>query len=563
MKIRTKLFLSFGAMIALLFTLGLFTYTHMKDTQAAYQEMLGDGDFRSGLLNVEYRLAGMSNDERAYLLNRDSQFASSVEQKDAEVRQQLSLLHNSTTLDASDMEALSNITKSYEAYYKASQQVFSKAKAGSMNEAQALHFGEERETRKQLDTLVSQLIEKLNVEIGQDIEDRQTENDRQNLLMIAIFAVSLAAAITIGLVLARLITKPLSIVNRQLKEISEGHGDLSRELELRSRDEVGQLAASFNLMIRNLRSILSQARNTAIQVAASSEQLTASAEQTTEATEQIVEATQQIATNAEQEQLHVAETVQAIRQMSSGIDQVAISNEEVSRLAQTASDAATRGTAAVRDVLSEMTDIQAAVQAAASVIESLGARSQQINGITSLITDLANRTNLLSLNAAIEAARAGEHGRGFAVVAQEIRKLADQSGKSSNQIAELIGEIVQETEQAVATMQAGTGKVTAGLAKAALAGDVFQAIEANVTAVAQQVEHSSTTVLDLAATSQHMVSVVERVSEASNTVAASCQSNSASTEEQLATMEEISSSAQALSKLAEDLHSVLSRFKLH
>jgi methyl-accepting chemotaxis protein len=349
----------------------------------------------------------------------------------------------------------------------------------------------------------------------------------------------------------------------QMKEIAQGNGDLSREIVIKSKDEIAELAASFNQMIRNLRSILSQAQDTAIQVAASSEQLTASSEQTAKATEQIVEATQTIATSTEKEQLHVTEALKAVQQMSAGIQQVSAGNEEVSRLAHAASEASKDGINAVREVVRGMRTIDESVQVAASAIQSLEERSQQINGITSMITDLSYRTNLLSLNAAIEAARAGEHGKGFAVVAHEIRKLADQSGKSALQIAELIEGIVAETEQAVTAMRSGTEQVDLGLNRAEQVDQVFLAIEANVSAVNAQLEHTTTTTLQLASSSNQIVAMVEGVSEASNEVAASCQSNSASTEEQLATMEEISSSSQALSKLAEELHSVLSRFKLH
>jgi methyl-accepting chemotaxis protein len=349
----------------------------------------------------------------------------------------------------------------------------------------------------------------------------------------------------------------------QMSEIAQGNGDLSREVVMNSKDEIAELAASFNRMLRNLRSILSQAQDTAIQVASSSEQLTASSEQTTLATEQIVAATQMIAANTEKEQQHVSEALKAVHQMSAGIQQVSAGNEEVFRLAHSASEASTDGVNAVREVLHGMKEIEETVLVATSAIRSLEARSQQINGITGIITNLAYQTNLLSLNAAIEAARAGEHGRGFAVVAHEIRKLADQSGKSALQISELIQGIVEETEHAVNAMRVGTEKVGQGLNRAELVDKVFLAIAAHVAAVTAQLEHTSTTTLQLASSSNQIVAMVEGVSAASNEVAASSQINSASTEEQLATMEEISSSSQALSKLAEDLRSVLSRFKLH
>jgi methyl-accepting chemotaxis protein len=562
MTIQKKLFLSFACMIALLFAIALVTYNHMKQTQTNEQEMSNDAHFHYSLEAVQYRLAGMSNDERGYLLSGDEQYSTELLDKNKMVRDLFVLLKSKPGLDPSYLEFLVQMEQNFDTYFKASQQLLSKRKEGNVKDAQTIHFNEERQARKQLDTIVSQLIEKIDKEASQESINRQEENDRQNLLMLIIFVVAIVIALTIGWLLARSITKPLRVINLQLKEIAEGNGDLSREIMLRSKDEIAEVAHSYNQMVRNLRLILSQAKDTAIQVAASSEQLTASAEQTTRATENIVNVTQRISANSEREQQHMMEAVHSIQQISEGIQQVSEGNEEVSRLSHSALDASSKGANAVHDVLREMNEIHEAVQQAASVIQSLGDRSQHINGITNIITDLANRTNLLSLNAAIEAAQAGEHGKGFAVVAQEIRKLAEQSGQSARQINELIQEIVLETGQAVTTMKTGTDKVTLGLTKTAEVDKVFRTIEANVAAVTSQVGVTSSTVLELAASSRQIVAMMDGVSVASHEVAIACQSNSASTEEQLATMEEISSSSHELSSLAEGLHGTLSRFKL-
>lgn len=563
MKIRIKLIISFAVMIALLFALGLFTYNYMNHSRAANQEMLDDGEFRYQLMSLQFYLAGMSNDERAFLLNGDAEFKSGMAKEVKQIEELLTAINSNTTLDASDMEAVAQIEKKYREYLKASKTALIFIGVGKAKEAQKFHFTDERSAREELNAVVISLTEKLAAETSQDVLDRKAENDQQSLIMLIIFSIGVLIAIVNGLALSRSITKPLNQVEIEMKEIAEGHGDLSREIVLNSKDEIADLASSFNKMVRNLRNILAQAQDTAIQVAASSEQLTASAEQTTLATEKIVEATQMITTSTEREQQHVSEALTAVQQISVGIQQVSASNEEVLRLAHSASEASTDGSNAVREVLLGIKAIDEKVQIASSAIHSLEERSQQINGITSIITDLAYRTNLLSLNAAIEAARAGEHGKGFAVVAQEIRKLADQSGNSAQQISELILAIVQETEQAVTAMRSGTEKVELGLNRAELVDQVFHVIEANVAAVTTQLEQTSTTTLQLASSSNQIVALVEGVSEASNEVAATCQSNSASTEEQLATMEEISASSQALSKLAENLHSVLSRFKLH
>ncbi|MFC5402037.1 methyl-accepting chemotaxis protein [Cohnella soli] len=562
MKIRSKLFLSFALLIVILFSLGLYAFNQAKHMRSANEEMRQDGELRYTLKSVQYVLAGMSNDERAYLLNGDTEFSAGLEQKQKQFTDLIAALKTNPSTDEADLKAIAQIEDRYAAYEQASKQVIALMGQGKAKQAEQIHFDEERSTRKELNVKVDAMVDKLMKELSQDVIDRKQENDRQSVIMLVIVAASILVAVAIGFFLSRSITKPLQQMDTQMKGIADGDGDLSKEIVLRSKDELAALADTFNRMVRNLRNILSRAQETAIMVAASSEQLTASAEQTTRATEQIVEATTAIAASAEKEQTYVSETVEAMQQMSNGIQEVAAANGEIARLASVASEASGEGKRAVADVWSEMKELDGSVSAAERAIQALGGRSQQINGISSLITDLANRTNLLSLNAGIEAARAGEHGKGFAVVAVEIRKLAEQSKSSAEQITELIGEIVADTTRAVEAMTYGAEKVAIGLTKAESVNRVFAEIESNVTSVGSQVERTSGTSLQLAASSRQIVTMVEGVSEASHEVVSSCQNNAASTEEQLATMEEISSSSQSLSKLAEELNGMLVRFKL-
>ncbi|WP_127588165.1 methyl-accepting chemotaxis protein [Paenibacillus koleovorans] len=563
MSIRIKLVVAFALILVLLTTQYAYTYFISEGTHSGYQEMLQDADFQLNLREIQSLMNGISNDERGYLLTGDAAYTAQLTEEDAKIKALLTASLNSSTLDDSDRAALTDIQAKYTAFYGISQQVVAAMKAGKTKEAQTLHLEQERQIRKQVDDSMNALVLKVDEERAADMTDRKGESDSLIMSIVLSFALVAVAAIVIGLVLGRMIVRPIVRMNAQLREIAEGSGDLSRVIELRSRDELGKMAESFNKMVLNLRSILLQAKDTAIQVASSSEQLTASAEQTTRATEQIVESTQQIAVSSETEQRQMEEAVGSIQSMSSGIAQVAQVNEEVLRLAQSASEASSTGAVAVGEVLQQMESVHQTVDRASSVIETLGNRSMQISSISSLITDLANRTNILSLNAGIEAARAGEHGKGFAVVAQEIRKLAEQSRQSAQQIAELIEAIVEETQLAVVSMRDGTEKVGTGLVRTREVNEMFSRIDSTVSAVAQQALATSSTARELAESSRNIVEVVEAVAASSEQVAASCQSNSAATEEQLATMEEISSSSNALSRLADDLHNVLSRFKLH
>lgn len=562
MSIRTKLISAFTVLTLLLLTLALVTQAYMNHSRQAETESAQDADLRYLLKSLQYRLAGMSNDERAYLLSGDSQYVDGIKEKSKETGDIIEQIHASPTMSEEDIAAFDSIAMRYAAFREASDKVIQLVGENNLSEANKVHFGDERTARKELDTEVAAFTDKLNEEIAQDLENRKSDDAKQKLLMYGVFIGGLLLSITVAVLIIRAIVKPLRAIDFQMKEIADGRGDLSKEIVIRTRDEIGALADTFNRMIRNLRNILGQAQDTAIQAAASSEQLTASAEQTARATEQIVEATNRITDISATEQNNVADAVSAIQRMSDGIYELSDGNAHISTLAVAASEASSEGTLSVGNVLADMQALSETVKQAAIVIQSLGNRSQEIQGIASMITDLAYRTNLLSLNAGIEASRAGEHGRGFAVVAQEIRKLAEESRLSSEQIGELIQHIVSDTAYAVGAMQSGTEKASQSLAKTADVDRALKEIDEHVKAVTVRVEQSAATTAELAASSKQIVALMEEVAEASNEVTAACQNNSASTEEQLATMEEISSSSQALSKLADELNAVLSNFKL-
>ncbi|MFD0673380.1 methyl-accepting chemotaxis protein [Cohnella sp. GCM10027633] len=562
MSIRNKLIAAFAILSLLLFSLALVTQLYLAHSRDAHTETIEDTELRYLLKDLQFQFVGISNDERGYLLLGSEEYAQAIVDKDKAIREDIATIKANPSLNESDQAIVDKIEQLYADYYEQSAKVSALMGAGNAAEAQMFHFNEERQARKKLDLEAARLVDDLTAEIAGDQVVRRTEDKEQQWLMYGLFIAGALLSAIVAFYIIRSIMKPLRTIDRQMKDIASGHGDLSRDIVVRSRDEFGDLADTFNRMVRNLRGILGQAQDTAIQVAASSQQLTASAEQTTRATEQIVEATNRIATSSTNEQHNVAEAVAAVQRISDGIYEVSSSNEEVSRLAQSASDASAEGARSVREVLVDMQALDETVQQAALVIQSLGNRSQEIQGIAATITALAYRTNLLSLNAGIEAARAGEHGRGFAVVAHEIRKLAEESRKSAEQIGALIQDIVSDTSHAVHAMHAGTEKVAHSLTKTDTVDRALHAIDEHVGAVTVRVGQTAMTTHQLAASSKQIVALMEEVADAGNEVTAACQNNSATTEEQLATMEEISSSSQSLSKLAEDLNGVLSRFKL-
>ena len=216
---------------------------------------------------------------------------------------------------------------------------------------------------------------------------------------------------------------------------------------------------------------------------------------------------------------------------------------------------------AVGRAVTQMASIERTVNNSAQVVAKLGERSKEIGQIVSVISGIAGQTNLLALNAAIEAARAGEQGLGFAVVADEVRKLAEQSQEAAQRIAELIGEIQGDTDQAVVAMSEGTREVKVGSEVVTAAGQAFAEITELVAHVSEQVQDISQVMQRMSQGSEQIVTSVHTVSNLSEAAMGEAQTVSAATEEQSASMEEIASSSRALANLAQDLQEAVNRFR--
>ncbi len=249
------------------------------------------------------------------------------------------------------------------------------------------------------------------------------------------------------------------------------------------------------------------------------------------------------------------EVSQSIYQIAQGSDEVAHSVTQTQPIIEA-------GKQDIETSIGQMRFIHNTVTELSTSVKSLDSRSQQISQIVNVITDIAEQTNLLALNAAIEAARAGEHGKGFAVVASEVKKLAEQSASSTEQIKQLIGTIQQEIQQTVSMMESGTNEVDKGIHIVENAHSSFNTVTEYVGKMTEQIQQITINIQQVATGTEQFTHTFNEVATVADTTSAEAQNMSASTEEQLASMEEIRGSSTALAEMAEELHELVQQFKL-
>ncbi len=407
---------------------------------------------------------------------------------------------------------------------------------------------------------IENIRELAEVEANQFIVDADAASQQAIIIIIGIFVVVFVLAIILAVIIVSNITKSLKKIQFEVETLAEHGGDLTLEVGIQTKDEIGDLSKGINNFIVGLRQIINQVKDISVQVASTSEELSASAEQSNAANEEIAASIQQVASGAEEQSKRIHEGVASINEMVINVHQIAANADRVAIVADQTLQKSKDGNEGVSIVVQKMGLISSAVNELAGSIKILGEYSDNIGSITELISDVSSQTDLLALNAAIEAARAGEHGRGFAVVADEVRKLAEQSATSTQKIATLITSVQKETQHALTSMELTGIEVLEGDKLIKSLGGNFKEIIDYISNVTHQSNEISNATLLLESLSEQVKTFIETAELVSNDTAASSQNVAASTEEQLAATEEIASTSVSLAKMSEELQMIVDRF---
>jgi len=390
-----------------------------------------------------------------------------------------------------------------------------------------------------------------------------TYNASKLAKMVAIVASVLVTilGIIIGLYAARKITAPIKVLQGLMAEASDGN--LLIKAVIQTKDEIGELCESFNIMIASQLEIVKAVKDSSVELTAASQEMAASSTEVSAATTVISTKTQMVAQSMENASNSSAETSQVLMELSALIQIAKDKAASASIKSESSIIAAKEGKTTVNGVRQSMDTIHNKTREAEKVISLLNEYSQQIGMINETITGIATQTNLLALNAAIEAARAGESGRGFAVVAEEVRKLAEQSNAEASNISQLISKITENTDSAVVAMKHSLAEVEVGVEEVDKAGKSLENILSVVTETVSDIDGIAKVTDSEVASSDKIVQLIEVVAEVIEGTNRNAQEVSAAIEETTATIETVAASSEQTSAMAQNLLSLITKFKVN
>lgn len=384
---------------------------------------------------------------------------------------------------------------------------------------------------------------------------------KKDFFIVAV--VIILIGVFIAYFMARSISKPIHTVKTIGEQLAEGSFNYEiPDNYLRRSDEIGSLSRTLARMTDNMKEMIANVRNGAVNMAESSQILEQQSEQVTKMSSDILSAIEQVEHGSEMQMQMSEDSARAMEEMSTGIQNVAEIAGNIAGNSEYITDRVNEGHIAVQTSVQQMNSIRDSSSRSTSVIRQLAEEALEIGQISKMITDISEQTNLLALNASIEAARAGDAGKGFAVVASEVRKLSEQTAESASQINRLIDSVQMHTNDAVEAASEGDDNVNKGLNVINQLGERFEEIVRSVVQISQDINEMSAVSEEMSASSEEVSAAMEQMAATARDASDYIGEVTDAAGRQVSTAREMEKYTDRLLALSEELRASISKFAI-
>lgn len=555
-SIKYKLLGVFLVLVLLIIALSSFNYVSVnkfnRDTEGIVKQdlpmLIADEELA---FNIAQRIALV----RGYILYNDSSYKELFFQYTEESKE----LQDRVLKETNSEKAKQLIEKSVQWRKSITDEVFVEFDKGNKEKALDIMATKVQPLGRELMDGFKEIADKRKEGIlarGIDVIDTGNTVQKASLIMSIIIVV---VAVALAFLTARVITNPIKNVVNRMKQIAEGNLQ-STDLMTKGKDETAQLILATNTMNSQLKNVIANIIEASNIVQRQSNGLSTSANEVKEGSLQIAVTMEELASGAQEQAQNCANLSETL---SNFIDTIKLASEEgvkvrdITGEVQIASDSGNRLMSISEN---NMHGVEHLMEQSVIKMKELDKKTEEINSIISVITNISEQTNLLALNAAIEAARAGEHGQGFAVVANEVRKLAEEVKFSVNDITSIVNSVQQESNEVAASLEVGYETIQRGTSQIKETSETFNLISKLIEDMITKVSFISSELESFVDKGEQLNLSISGIASVSEESAAGIEETTASTEETASLMEQILDSSQQLAKQSEQLNNLTRQF---